>query len=359
MSQDSAGASASVADEAGAYSPVAGAAGAVRYPQLLRIEPSPWWRAVVGLLLAGTTLVTGAVAVILAALVAGVLSGAEGDAAAEDSLSPDTPLGLLANNLVIAMLIPASVLAVVVVHRAPAGALASVLGRPRWWLLGRCFLLAVVVVGLFFAAGFLLPEVATDGGSDPSTVSTRTLVGLLAVIALSTPVQAAAEEVGFRGYLSQAVATWFSRPRAGTVVAAGVSATVFALAHGVQDPPLFADRLAFGLVASWLVWRTGGLEAAVALHVANNLVSLGFTALTGSLEDALTASSLPWEYAVLDVTMMVAFAAVVHVASRRWQVVGRRDPPPAALSAPADVGYRGRASSAPPPAGNEHPWGMG
>ena len=335
------------------------APGRVRYPQLLRTEPNRWWRAAVGLLLAGTTLVTGAVAVILAVVVAGVLTGAEGDAAAEDSLSPDTPLGLLANNLVIAMLIPAAVLAVVVVHRAPAGTLASVLGRPRWALLGRCFVLAVVVVGVFFAAGFLLPAVATDDAGGSSSVSTATLVGLLAVIALTTPLQAAAEEVGFRGYLSQAVATWFSRPRTGTAVAAGVSAVLFALAHGVQDAPLFADRLAFGVVASWLVWRTGGLEAAVALHVANNLVSLGFTALTGSLEDALTASSLPWEYALLDVTMMVAFAAVVHRAARRWHVVARRDPPAAALSGPGDVGYRGPASSAPPPAGSEHPWGMG
>ena len=63
---------------------------------------------------------------------------------------------------------------------------------------------------------------------------------------------------------------------------------LFALAHGAQDAWLFGDRFAFALVASWLAWRTGGLEAPIALHVANNLVSLVFTASTGSLEESLT-----------------------------------------------------------------------
>ena len=66
-----------------------------------------------------------------------------------------------------------------------------------------------------------------------------------------------------------------------------MSATLFALAHGGQEPALFADRFAFGVVASWLVWRTGGLEASIALHAANNLVSLGYTASTGSVQEAL------------------------------------------------------------------------
>ncbi len=99
-----------------------------------------------------------------------------------------------------------------------------------------------------------------------------------------------------------------------------VSAVCFALAHGVQDPWLFADRLCFGVVASWLAWRTGGLEASVALHTTNNLVSLVVSAATGTLSDSLTASSLDWRLAALDVTMMVVFALLVDRLVRRRPV---------------------------------------
>ena len=332
-----------------------------RYPQLLRALGAPgWWRPVLGLLFAAVTLTAGAVGVVLAAVVLVALTGGStGDAAVEDALSPDGPVGLLANNLVIAVMIPAAVLAVYVVHRAPVGVLASVTLRPRWGLLGRCFLLALLLVVVSFAASFVLPGAGTGEVDVPEA---GTLVGLLAVILLTTPVQAAAEEVGFRGYITQSVASWWSRPMAGTLAAGAVSGVLFALAHGTQDVALFGDRLAFGLTMSWLTWRTGGLEAAVALHAANNMVSLAFTAATGSLEESLTASTLAWSYALLDVAMMVTFAVVVHRVAGRWGVADVRPlaaPDTHALSGPGGVGYPGPRPPAPPPAGGENPWGMG
>jgi membrane protease YdiL (CAAX protease family) len=179
---------------------------------------------------------------------------------------------------------------------------------------------------------------------------------LFVVILLTTPLQSAAEEVGFRGYLSQAVASWFARPMVGTLVAGAVSATLFAVAHGGQEPALFADRFAFGAVASWLVWRTGGLEASIALHAANNLVSLGYTASTGSLEEALESATLGWPSALLDIAMMVVFAAVVARLADRWGLAVRRAAPVAVsvadeqvpLSGPDGFGYPGSRSSTPP-----------
>ena len=176
-------------------------------------------------------------------------------------------------------------------------------------------MLAALVVGVFFALGFLLPT--SEPTKDIAVPAAGTLVGLLAVILLTTPLQAAAEEVGFRGYLTQAVSSWFARPALGIAAGVAVSSTCFALAHGVQDAWLFGDRFAFALVASWLAWRTGGLEASVALHVMNNLVSLAFTASTGSLEESLSASTLEWQFAVLDVAMMLSFAFLVDRLVRR------------------------------------------
>ena len=335
-----------------------------RYPQLLRTPRHRWWRPLLGLLLGAVAVVVAAVLVILVALAIEAVRGHATNLREDSSLNADSPLGLLTNNLVIVTLIPASMLAVWAAHRAKVGGLASVVGRLRWSVLGRFFALAFVVVVVFFAASFAIPPA---GFGDVDAPSIATLVGLLTVILLTTPLQSAAEEVGFRGYLSQAVASWFARPLAGTLVAGGASAALFALAHGGQELALFSDRFAFGAVASWLVWRTGGLEASIGLHAANNLVSLGYTASTGSVEKALQTSTLGWPAALLDITMMVLFAAVAARLADRWGLAVRRPRPPplpsdpehAPLSGPNGLGYPGSRSSAPPPAGSEAPWGMG
>jgi membrane protease YdiL (CAAX protease family) len=335
-----------------------------RYPQLLRTPRYRWWRSLLGLALAIAGGVVIAVLVVLLALFTAWATGGSGDPRDEGSLSADTPLGLLANNLIIAVMIPASVLAVLVAHRERIGRLWSVQGRFRWGLLWRFFLVAQAVVVLFFAASFLIPPVGIGTVDGPATA---TLTGLLLVILITTPLQSAAEEIGFRGYLTQVTASWFARPLAGTLIAGLATATLFALAHGGQEPALFLDRFAFGLIASWLVWRTGGLESSIALHMANNLVSLGWTAATGSIEASLTTSTLDWRYAVLDVVMMLGYAGVVARLAERWNVVVRRPPlaPPVAtggaapLSPPGAVGYPDPRSSTPPPAGDERPWGMG
>lgn len=130
-----------------------------------------------------------------------------------------------------------------------------------------------------------------------------------------------------------------------------MTATLFALAHGGQDLWLFADRLMFGLAASWLVWRTGGLEAAIALHVANNLVALGSAVVTGELEVALTATSLDWRYAMADLVTIVAFAACADRLAARWQV--------AVVSDGTPFGYPDKRLQPPASAEGERQWGMG
>ncbi len=320
------------------------------HPRLLSTPRARWWRPVLGLLLAaGVVTVASVVIVAVATLLVG--SGPV-EQRTEDALDPGTWQGLLANNLVILTIVPGAVLAVLVVHRERIGWLASVTGRPRWGLLWRFFLVAIAVVAASYALSFLLP---TDAALEGTTPTTSALVATLIVILLTTPLQSLAEEVGFRGYLTQAVASWARRPVVGIAAGVVASATLFALAHGAQDPWLFADRLAFGLVASWLAWRTGGLEASVALHTANNLVSLGAGAAAGTLSDSLSLSSLEWQFAVLDVVSMVAFALLVERLARRWMPQRLR-----VLSAAPPVGYPERRPSTPSPAGDDaSPWGMG
>jgi len=140
---------------------------------------------------------------------------------------------------------------------------------------------------------------------------------LIVLCLLTTPLQAAGEEFLVRGWITQSVGAWFARPLPGAVVAGLVSATVFALLHGSQNLWLFGDRFVFGLVASYLVWRTGGLEAAVALHTISNISSIVPAALEGSLDDALTLTEAPVATVVLDVVMLLVAAFLVAWLARR------------------------------------------
>src|SRR3712207_8477032 len=55
----------------------------------------------------------------------------------------------------------------------------------------------------------------------------------------------------------------------------------------------FLDRFAFGLAASAVVWLTGGLEAAIVLHAANNVVVF---LLAGSLGEGVATESRSEEH---------------------------------------------------------------
>jgi membrane protease YdiL (CAAX protease family) len=329
---------------------VRGVVGRDPHPRLLRTPRARWWRPVLGILLAAAVVVVASVVVVLVATL--LVGSGPVEQRTEDALDPGTWQGLLANNLVILTIVPAALLAVLVVHREQVGWLASVTGRPRWGLLWRFFLLALGVVVASYGASYLLPAGTELEGTSPTTGA---LLATIAVVLLTTPLQSMAEEVGFRGYLTQAVASWARRPAVGIGLGVAVSATAFALAHGAQDPWLFADRLAFGLVASWLAWRTGGLEASVALHVANNLLSLGVAAVAGTLSDSLSLATLDWQFAVLDVASMLVFAVAVERLARRWAPQRLR-----VLSPASPVGYPERRPSTPSPAGDDaRPWGMG
>lgn len=294
------------------------------YPQLLRGPAHRWWRSLVSLavVLAGLVAIAAATAV---AVVVATLTGAVDAAAVEESL--DDWWMLLLTNLGLAALIPVSMLAVWAGHRWRPRWVGSVAGGIRWrWLLTASLVSLVVVVG---GSAVLY---AVDG--PPSGTGTQVLP-LLLVVALTTPLQAAGEEYLFRGWLTQAVGCLFSRALAGAVVAALVSATLFALAHGGQDPWLFADRFAFGLLASFLVWRTGGLEASIAAHTVNNVVVFVPTILTGGLTDALTASAAPAGAVVLDLVGMVVLGAVLAWVAHRRRVQRCFVPPPPVGPSPA------------------------
>ena len=96
------------------------------------------------------------------------------------------------------------------------------------------------------------------------------------------------------------------------------TATLFALAHGAQNLPLFFDRFAFGLIAGWLVTRTGGLEAGIALHILNNFLAFGLALAFGDLTATLKVSSVSWWNIPLTDHPVGVFLVLVLLVARRW-----------------------------------------
>ncbi|WP_109772518.1 CPBP family intramembrane glutamic endopeptidase [Quadrisphaera granulorum] len=280
------------------------------YPQLLRGPRHRWWRPLVG---AAVAVAGVGVLIALIGVAYAVAEVVLGRPLTDEELLA-SPVAFLANNLVLAALIPLSWAAVRLGHGIGPRWVVSVMGRLRWrWLFVSGLLPAVVVLVTVGGLGLLSAAAGEEPFGSGDQRRTGAVVALLVVVVLTTPLQAAGEEYFFRGWMSQAIGSWFRRPGVGAVVAALVSATAFAYAHGDQDPWLYADRFLFGLTASYLAWRTGGLETGIAFHAVNNIVVFVPTVLAGGLSESLgTTSASP----LLVVVDAVGFAVIALGAAR-------------------------------------------
>ncbi len=155
---------------------------------------------------------------------------------------------------------------------------------------------------------------------------------LLAII-ITSPLQALAEEMFFRGYLMNVISGLaLNLPeKAGRWLSVVGSALIFALMHGTQNAWLFADRLAFGLLAGWLVIVTGGLEAGVAAHVVNNLFAFGYAVFLGGVSQARGMTSMGWVDAAWDIGGFLAIALAGWWIGNLMRVA-RRTPPRQGIS---------------------------
>ncbi|MFH8462629.1 lysostaphin resistance A-like protein [Streptomyces sp. NPDC017991] len=224
----------------------------------------------------------------------------------------------------LALAIPVVLLAVRWVGRRPAGTVSSVQGRLRTRRLGRYVLVALPVVAAGTGAMLLVPAGGgTAGTSGEVWVGLDRYLPALAMLLVLVPLQAAAEEYAFRGWLLQAVGGLFRSPW----IAVLPQAVLFAAGHGWGTPAGFADLVVFGVLAGWLTVRTGGLEAAIALHAVNNLMSFALAAaFVGGLDSDETAADLPWQLAALDITVIVVFTSVVLWLERRDRSPGAAAP---------------------------------
>ncbi|CAN5587143.1 hypothetical protein BH10ACT7_BH10ACT7_15310 [soil metagenome] len=235
---------------------------------------------------------------------------------------PLTPAIMLTNNLSLAAAIPLAILLQRAFFGVKGGWLASVTGRFRWRWLGRLALVIVPVWVIYVGISVALDpsgEWRFDGG----------VILMLAIVLVTTPLQAAGEEYGTRGLIQRSAGSWFRNPAAAFIVGTILSGAVFASAHFAADPWLIAYYFVFGVSGSIAARGTGGLEAPVLVHAVNNVLLFIPAALLGQLDQGIDRSEGTGGPFIL-VPMALCLAAALFSTwwARRSSAVIAADAPP-------------------------------
>jgi membrane protease YdiL (CAAX protease family) len=285
-----------------------------------------WWRPVVGtvIVLAGIAVIPRAPAPILRRL----------------HVSGDLPVlgdmtGFVLGQAAICLLLPLVLAVTSWVGARPAGTIASVTGRLRWRWLGLCLLIAVPVYLAMLHALRVLTALTSADGAPPSPNASHTagvsapagaVVGVVAALIVTTVVavavtivQCAAEEYVTRGWILQAVAA----VTRGRWLAIGAQAVVFTLPHGLHGSRFgYLDLGVYAILIGWLTVSTGGIEAAIAMHVVFNTVPTVVACIAVIVfgmpgpGHAATIAGAGWQLPAVHLPATAAYVLVVHLRAR-------------------------------------------
>ena len=175
-----------------------------------------------------------------------------------------TPGFLIANNLVLAMQIPVTMIIERLLYKQPIGSICSVENRFRWGRLSALAKRALPAIVLFNG----LAQFAKPAGWPQATH--RTLYLGTAVL-LTTPLQSAAEEFAVRGLLQRVVGSWITESSISFWTSTALTSAFFASIHMSRDIWTNAYYAISGVCASLMTRWTGGLEASVLVHAIDNV----------------------------------------------------------------------------------------
>lgn len=278
------------------------------YHQFFRTERYRLWKSMLAIVLAPAGIyLTGAIVIFFYMLYVGI-TGAE-DTYKLHLIGKTTPALFLINNLNIALCILLVFGIAAILFHQKSGYMSSITGKFRWRLFWRFMFIIVPFFAVFFITGLLTAGM-------PKFEITSTTIPMIIIILLTTPLQCAGEEYLYRGLINRACGGVFQNRMAGLICGIIISSATFAYAHHSTDFGLNMFYLANGVAACLLVWKTGGLEAAVAHHIISNfaggLAVLPFTdfsnMFTGRNSDILTLMQT--------LTTICAAAAVIWQARR-------------------------------------------
>lgn len=258
-----------------------------------------------------------------------------------------TPLVFVALLITIIPVIPAIFIARLITNFKPLGLIHSIAGRMRWSYLGVFLGFGFLIFGLYYV-GFATLDGSLTTQNSVHPLNSGMFWLYIVLILLIVPFQCYAEELLFRGYLMQTVGRWLKNP----VWAIIIPAPIFMVLHGYGLWGLLSV-LTMALIAGFLCWYTGGLEAGIGLHIANN-VSIFIFGLLG-LEDPFGAvrEEQPLDF-VQALILQLAFAGLVcmytYRQKRKAALNQGQDAAAASSAEGASMGVEAPASSSDAPA---------
>ena len=308
------------------------------FQQMLRTPRHRWWKPLLTLALFAAM---AFVAINLGAVVLTLVSVARGvpDPAAyltrvlKVGQGGIGPVSFLFLNYSLIVLIPVAMLARWIVYRQRPRFLTSVTGGFRWRWMARCLVVTLPIWAIYIGVSTVV-----DGTPEPKPAYWGALV---VVCLVTTPLQCAGEEYTFRGLVLQTVGSWFRRPMVGLIVGAVPAVGLFAAAHGSPDPYILAQLCVFAVSCVIVTWRTGGLEAAIAIHLSNNVLLLLTNIVYGGWNSAFIDGQTTGTLAgvLIDVVVDGTAVALILWQAKRVQLTRRSLPvaeptPTAFTSAP-------------------------
>ncbi|RUQ98158.1 CPBP family intramembrane glutamic endopeptidase [Labedella endophytica] len=228
-----------------------------------------------------------------------------------------TPLTIAASGISTAITAVLMTMLVAAMAKVSWRAVFSHTRRFDWRRIGTYLLGSAVLVGLSIVATLLI---APDSLGWGSFAVGGTTIAIILVNLVATPLQSAGEEIAFRGALIPAAGSWFRNTRVAVAFGILLSGVLFALIHVTLDPWLLAYLFVFSACTAAIGLISGGLEAAMAFHVANNvLVGIVNPLFTGGESTSLDRSvgAGPGPGLLILMVMNVAVVVMVWLVERR------------------------------------------
>lgn len=210
------------------------------------------------------------------------------------------------------LLLPAVWIAMNATRLGGLKTLSSVEGHLRWKRIGRLIVPLFLVFAVGNAAELALGSILAEALPEFSVPSLSYILAILILV----PFQSAAEEYAYRGFLMQAFGSWIPV----TAIPLLLQALIFMGSHAYNVWG-FISILAFGLIAGILALKTGGLEASIVFHAANNICALLIASLVG-------ANAMAADAAILDMVLSIAldlivFFIILHIAKKEGWLLGK------------------------------------
>lgn len=246
-----------------------------------RTPRTRWWKGLVSGAVVMIALLVFSFGFSLISVLVDILLGVQD---LENPVAVMTPATLLATNLALAAAGATALVAHRFINGVRVGFFHSLRPGFRWRWLWLSTAVAAPVYLLFAASSLLDPAYQ-------QVHLTGTAIAFLIIIVLTTPLQAAAEEYMFRGVIQRSAGAWSKNHTWSLVIGTLLSAVLFSAAHFAGDPWLIGYYFAFGVGLSVLAQLTGGLEAGIAIHTANNVFLLVLAAIAGQMDTGFDRSA--------------------------------------------------------------------